>query len=227
MKKRLITSEEQEEAYNFFEKDPVTKQAPKNKVDHLKKKNKEMIFDGLESTTDLIRLYLKEIGSTNLLTKEGEIYLAQQIELGHNLIIRSLSRTENAMRAVLAVKEKIENDPQIIKDIFEIEFESEKDLNRKSKKILNSLEHIESMIAEIKTVSTKEKRSFAFRRKIIKISHLIQDLQLGFSFWEGIIGIFQYNYQILCYLEETRAETTQMISRSKIKDKAGSMEMNL
>ncbi len=257
LKKKLLPNEKQEEVYNLFAKDlkehkvelkslrsisekemkkeedfsissfPVIKQDPKKKINQIKKKNKEMIFDGLESTTDLIRLYLKEIGTTNLLTKEGEIYLAQQIELGRNLIIRYLSRTKNAMHAVLAVKEKIENDPQILKDIFETEFETEKDLIRKSKKILNSLDHIESMISDTQAVSAKEKRSFAFKRKIIKISHLIQDLHLGFSFWEGIIGLFHYNYQILYSLEEARAEIAHIISSSKETTKIKFLKKNL
>ena len=257
LKKRLNPGEKKAEVYNLFTNDlkeetvalkglrTISKDYNKSEVSHyispfrsikqnpkkssvrLKKKNKEMIFKGLESTTDLIRLYLKEIGSTELLTKEGEVHLAKKIELGRNLIVRSLSRTENAGSAVLAVKEEIENDPQIIRDIFDIELESEKDLMKKKKKILNSIDHIETMIAEIKTVSAKEKRSLAFKRKIIKISHLIQDLQLGFSFWEGIIGLFQYNYQIICSLEEAEAEIEHIISESKDKNKVVSLEKNL
>ena len=257
LKKRLNPGEKKAEVYNLFTNDlkeetvalkglrtiskdykknevghyispfPSIKQNPKKSSVRLKKKNKEMIFDGLESTTDLIRLYLKEIGSTELLTKEGEVHLAKQIELGRNLIIRSLSRTESAWSAVLAVKEEIENDHQIIRDIFDIELESEKDLIKKKKKILNSINHIDNIIAEIKTLSAKEKRSFTFNRKIIKISHLIQDLQLGFSFWEGIIGLFQYNYQIICSLEEAKAEIKHIISESKDKNKAVSLEKNL
>jgi len=257
LKKRLNPEDKKAEVFNLFTKDlkdetialkglrtiskdyhknkvdyhispiPYLKRNPKKNIDRLKKKNKDMIFDGLESTTDLIRLYLKEIGSTALLTKEGEVHLAKQIELGRNLIIRSLSRTENAWCAVLAVKEEIENDPQIIRDSFDVELESEKDLNKKKKKILKSITHIEKMVSDIKTVSSKEKRSFSFKRKIIKISHLIQELQLSLSFWEGIIGLFQYNYQIICSLKEAKTEIEQILSESQDKNKTASLKKNL
>ncbi len=47
---------------------------------------------GLEKTNDPVRLYLREMGTVSLLTKDGEIRIARRIERGEQKVMRALSR---------------------------------------------------------------------------------------------------------------------------------------
>ena len=51
------------------------------------------LFDVVDKTNDPVRMYLREMGTVPLLTRDGEINLARKIERGQNAILRALSRS--------------------------------------------------------------------------------------------------------------------------------------
>ncbi|GAF72022.1 unnamed protein product, partial [marine sediment metagenome] len=67
--------------------DKRTKTRPK------KRRSNIVSLEGLERTTDPVKLYLREMGSISLLTREGEIAIAMEIERGEKKIIKALSKT--------------------------------------------------------------------------------------------------------------------------------------
>ena len=50
-----------------------------------RRKNELLTTQGLERTTDPVKLYLREMGNISLLTREGEIAIAREIERGEKL----------------------------------------------------------------------------------------------------------------------------------------------
>ena len=59
-----------------------------------KKKSNKIYIENLERTANPEKLYLKDMGSISLLTREEEIALARQIEVSKKNIIKALSRTQ-------------------------------------------------------------------------------------------------------------------------------------
>jgi len=86
-----------------------------------KKKNKIIYTEDLERTTNPIRLYLKDMSSFSLLTREEEIAIARQIEASKKNIIKALSRTQFLFSQIFDLEEKIKEDPKIIKKIFNLD----------------------------------------------------------------------------------------------------------
>ena len=57
----------------------------------------------LEKTNDPVRMYLREMGTVPLLTREGEVEIAKRIERGQNRVLKALSRSPIVIRELLAM----------------------------------------------------------------------------------------------------------------------------
>ena len=71
-----------------------------------------------DKTNDPVRMYLREMGSVPLLTREGEIELAKRIERGQAAVRRALSRSPLVIREILALPEQLQGDPGSIRDLL-------------------------------------------------------------------------------------------------------------
>ncbi len=69
------------------------------------------------SRKDPLRMYMLTIGSVPLLTKDGEVYIAEQIEKGENLLIKILLDTFVTFKEIVSIPDKIRNEQLFIKDI--------------------------------------------------------------------------------------------------------------
>lgn len=66
---------------------------------------------------DPVRLYLREMGTVSLLTREGEIEIAKRIEKGQNQVIEAMCKTDYAMSAILSLGESLKAGEIKLKDI--------------------------------------------------------------------------------------------------------------
>ncbi|HKZ32059.1 MAG TPA: RNA polymerase sigma factor RpoD [Vicinamibacteria bacterium] len=61
----------------------------------------------LDKTNDPVRMYLREMGTVPLLTREGEVEIAKRIESGKNAMLRAISRTNMAAQEVARLGERL------------------------------------------------------------------------------------------------------------------------
>src|SRR5262249_42788031 len=73
----------------------------------------------LEKTNDPVRIYLREMGTVPLLTRNGEVGIAKSIERGHLTVLKSLSRCPVIVREIISLGDQLKKDPGIIKDILQ------------------------------------------------------------------------------------------------------------
>src|SRR5687767_15800266 len=59
----------------------------------------------LDKTNDPVRMYLREMGTVPLLTREGEVAIAKRIERGKLAVIKSISRTPTIAKRILIMGE--------------------------------------------------------------------------------------------------------------------------
>jgi len=78
----------------------------------------ELAQDFSDKTNDPVRMYLREMGTVPLLTREGEIELAKRIERGQTAVRKALSRSPLVIREILAVSDALYKDASLVRDIL-------------------------------------------------------------------------------------------------------------
>jgi RNA polymerase primary sigma factor len=71
----------------------------------------------LEKTNDPVRMYLREMGTVPLLTREGEVEIAKRIERGQIRVLKALSRSAIVIREVLAVGDDLKRGVRSVKEV--------------------------------------------------------------------------------------------------------------
>ncbi|MFT9359286.1 RNA polymerase sigma factor RpoD [Acetobacter okinawensis] len=72
-------------------------------------------------TDDPVRMYLREMGTVELLSREGEIAIAKRIEAGRDEMIGGLCESPLTFRAIISWHEKILNNEMLLRDIVDLE----------------------------------------------------------------------------------------------------------
>jgi RNA polymerase primary sigma factor len=70
-------------------------------------------------TTDPVRMYMREMGSVELLTREGEIEIAKRIEEGLRHMIQAISACPTTVREILDLAEKVEKEEMRIDEVVD------------------------------------------------------------------------------------------------------------
>ena len=70
---------------------------------------------------DPVRMYLREMGSVELLSREGEISIAKRIEAGKELMIGGIYEAPLAMRAFLKWRDQIDDGAMLLRDVIDLE----------------------------------------------------------------------------------------------------------
>src|SRR5436305_13071757 len=78
----------------------------------------DLVQEFADKTNDPVRMYLREMGTVPLLTREGEIELAKRIERGQFAVRKALSRSALVIREILSLAEIIAKDPSAVRDIL-------------------------------------------------------------------------------------------------------------
>jgi len=71
----------------------------------------------LEKTNDPVRMYLREMGTVPLLTREGEVAIAKRIERGQLRVVKALARSPLVIKEVLAIGEALRSGDTSIKEV--------------------------------------------------------------------------------------------------------------
>ena len=74
-----------------------------------------------EKSDDPIRMYLREMGGVELLSREGEIAIAKRIEAGKDVMINALTQSPIVGKKINEWKEQIENQQLLVRDIIDID----------------------------------------------------------------------------------------------------------
>src|SRR4249919_905239 len=71
----------------------------------------------LDKTNDPVRMYLREMGTVPLLTREGEVAIAKRIERGKLSVIKSISRTPMVTKKVIQLGDQLRNGDRTIREL--------------------------------------------------------------------------------------------------------------
>jgi len=71
----------------------------------------------LDKTNDPVRMYLREMGTVPLLTREGEVAIAKRIERGKLAVIKSISRTPTIAKRILVIGDQLRAGERTIREL--------------------------------------------------------------------------------------------------------------
>ena len=129
------------------------------------------LSSGVETKSqDPVRVYLREMGSVPLLTREGEVVIAKRIERGQLVVMKAITRSPIVIKELIAVGEDLGSGARPIKEIVQFDEEelTESKLANKTKQTLKSIDSI----AELYETSLKQAAKLAEIPKSKKQSHV-------------------------------------------------------
>ncbi|MBL6453853.1 RNA polymerase sigma factor RpoD [Belnapia sp. T6] len=77
--------------------------------------------ESLGRTDDPVRMYLREMGSVELLSREGEIAIAKRIEAGRDMMIGGLCESPQTFKAIIAWHEAVRGGKMLLRDVIDLE----------------------------------------------------------------------------------------------------------
>ncbi len=184
-----------------------------------RRKSDLVSLHGLERTTDPVKLYLREMGNISLLTREGEIAIAREIERGEKTILKALSKTRLVLNEILSLEESIKEDAYFIQEMFDLSEDdlAEGKIEAKKKEIISKIRKIDELSIQLDSIPAKKKNIFKRGRLIVEMSRLIRELNIRSSLREVIIENLREKLKVINELEETKEELNLSLNRVKSK----------
>ncbi|PYX83943.1 MAG: RNA polymerase sigma factor RpoD [Acidobacteria bacterium] len=141
----------------------------------------------LEKTNDPVRMYLREMGTVPLLTREGEVEIAKRIERGQNRVLKALSRSPIVIRELLAMGEDLKKGVRSIKEVvtFDEEEITEEILDNRLKEFTGKIDELAKYYKKANQVAEKfadvsqKKRPKDFRRYRMHLARAIVQVSLA------------------------------------------------
>jgi RNA polymerase primary sigma factor len=149
----------------------------------------------LDKTNDPVRMYLREMGTVPLLTREGEVEIAKRIERGKLAVIKSISRTPTVARAIMTMGDQLKNDERSIRELvtFVDEELTDDKIEDRKRQVLRQIEAVkkawqglekckEKLEKTPRGATTRDKRKFrrvrweALRARV-ELSQLIRKIE--------------------------------------------------
>src|SRR6186997_478945 len=122
-------------------------------------------------TTDPVRMYMREMGSVELLTREGEIEIAKRIEDGLRHMILAISACPTTVKEILDLADKVEKDEMRIDEVVDglIDPNAKDDFDPKKAAQPPSTEDEEAQIEEEETEEDEEAAEAAQSASMLKL----------------------------------------------------------
>ena len=155
------------------------------------------------SSEDPVRMYLKEMGSISLLTREGEVTIAKQIEEGQNKVIHAVINCPVTINEIVALGDMVRREEMSIQDMINwsepVEEASLAKIKRETKRTLKLVGQLKStgeklqraiIKLRLKKVSGKERDKLDKEAGKLRahVAELIREIKLEPKLMEGIIN---------------------------------------
>ena len=143
--KRNLSSQNLSQAFLHILDEKITLVEKKSDFKSIKKRDNQNKEEpkSLDKSDDPIRMYLREMGGVELLSREGEIAIAKRIEAGKDVMLNALSQSPITAQQFYEWNEKLQNDEIMVREIIDIDTnymeEENSTQNLKNKKDKNEL----------------------------------------------------------------------------------------
>tara|TARA_B100000886_G_scaffold2835_1_gene1818 strand:- start:3 stop:1826 length:1824 start_codon:yes stop_codon:yes gene_type:complete len=121
--KRNLSRENLSQAFIHILNESIMLVEKKSDFKVLRKKDASSKDEGksIEKSDDPIRMYLREMGGVELLSREGEIAIAKRIEAGKDVMLNALSQSPITAQQIFDWDNKLQNDEILVREIIDID----------------------------------------------------------------------------------------------------------
>ena len=121
--KRNLSPENLEQAFIHILEENIVLVEKKSDFKVLRKKDSSSKEEGktIEKSDDPIRMYLREMGGVELLSREGEIAIAKRIEAGKDVMLNALSQSPITAQQFFEWNTKLQSDEILVREIIDID----------------------------------------------------------------------------------------------------------
>ena len=170
----------------------------------------------VDKTNDPVRMYLREMGTVSLLTREGEVELAKRFERGKRLILTAVSRTPTIAKAVIRIGEQLKSGDRPIRKlvIFPDDEVTTERLDHLARDVMAHIETIRKTRVDVVrrerkvgTIPKREKKRYRRNyRNLLRAKVTLSRLIRGIDFTEPVKR---------CLIDDVK-ETTEGVQRIRL-----------
>ena len=136
--------------------------------------------EDIEQTADLVKIYLREMGSILLLSREQEITLARRMERGEKAILKALARTAFTLDEIASLEAMLKKNPEAFVKLFNMTEEefSDDSLETRRHEVLAKIQKLRALSTRLVKVRPLVRNRFARGRLVVRIVRLARELEL-------------------------------------------------
>ena len=186
----------------------------------------------LDKTNDPVRMYLREMGTVPLLSREGEVEIAKRIEHGQKIVLKALSRSRLVVREILNIGDKLKKSLISIRDVvsFNDDEITEERLGEKKQIVLEAVEDIRKheraanryrqRLSQCRKGSRPYKKHLSmFARHRIDVARKVGILELSPAQHERLVGVIKNTVDEVVALEqEVHKQTRSLEAPRRLED---------
>jgi RNA polymerase primary sigma factor len=167
--------------------DPSDSAEPAKEIEHAASSEDgelDLTPGSLEKTNDPVRMYLREMGTVPLLTREGEVAIAKRIERGQLLVLKTITRAPLILKELLQVGEDLRNGSRSIKEIVQFDDEelTEEKIEAKTKATLKQIDGVAKLyLLALKQAAKLEKMAKSKKRPYLRARHMLARTRVEMS----------------------------------------------
>ncbi len=124
----------------------LSKAEPGDDEEEDEEEEEELDSAALGKTNDPVRMYLREMGTVSLLTREGEVEIAKRIEVGEEAILAAVLNSPLAIKEILALGDRLKKRKlrvkEVIRDLDENEEGAAEEEERHLQRVLDALDRV-------------------------------------------------------------------------------------
>jgi RNA polymerase primary sigma factor len=183
----------------------------------------------LEKTNDPVRMYLREMGTVPLLTREGEVAIAKRIERGQLLVLKTITRAPLILKELLQVGEDVRNGSRSIKEIVQFDDEelTEEKIEQKTKETLKQIDKVAKLYllamkqaAKLQKIPRSKRRPYlraryTLARTRVEMSNRFRELDFNPLEKKRLIEKIRQTVERVHFLERDTVKLERRVEASK------------
>ncbi len=145
--------------------------------------------EDIEQTADLVKIYLREMGSILLLSRDQEIQLARRMEKGERAVLKALARSPFALDELISVESMLKANPECLIKHFNVTEEdlAERSLESKRREILDRIGLIRRLAARLAKIRPLVRNRMARGRLVVRMIRLARELEVKPEFMDRVV----------------------------------------
>jgi RNA polymerase primary sigma factor len=174
-------------------------------------------------------MYLREMGTVPLLTREGEVAIAKRIERGQLLVLKTITRAPLILKELLQVGEDLRNGSRSIKEIVQFDDEelTEEKIEAKTKETLKQIDRVAKLYllalkqaSKLGNMAKSKKRPYlraryALARTRVEMSNRMRELEFNPLEKKRLIEKIRQTVERVHFLEREIVKLERRVDASK------------